>query len=277
MADFRQIHTRIWEDAWFSDLSPNGKLLFIYLFSNSQTSICGIYELTIKTMSYHTGLSRETINQLLAEFEKSEKVYYRDGFIWVKNLRKYNETDSGKVFGKIVKDLRGIPAGELKQMYCEYHKIPYRYPIDTTPEKYPETETETETIQIQIQKRDRKETDTDTETPADRVSEEIQETPYPIPPELELYREVTGGLLPDYMNEQRVKENILAIRTRLKNPPREVLREYLGKKYAEWCASKTVDGKPYNPTNPKWLEWGITNFTPAAPTKPKERTFAEVY
>ncbi len=44
MADFRNIHTHIWKDAWFCELQPDEKLLFIYLFSNERASVCGMYE-----------------------------------------------------------------------------------------------------------------------------------------------------------------------------------------------------------------------------------------
>jgi len=52
MADYRQIHTRIWKDSWFIELEPCDKLLFIYLFSNERASVSGIYDISIKVMAF---------------------------------------------------------------------------------------------------------------------------------------------------------------------------------------------------------------------------------
>lgn len=145
MAEYRQIHTRIWKDDWFSELPLDAKILFIYLFSNEQAEVGGVYELPIKYMSFETGVSQGRIAELISEFEIEKKVYYRNGWVWVVNLRKYNESGSNKVAIRIEKDLASLPDGELKEMYCKYYKIPYRYPIDTL--SIPvctETETETE-------------------------------------------------------------------------------------------------------------------------------------
>jgi len=40
MAKKRYITDIIWSDTWFEELEPNEKLLFIYLLTNQQVSIC---------------------------------------------------------------------------------------------------------------------------------------------------------------------------------------------------------------------------------------------
>ncbi|MEN6510672.1 MAG: hypothetical protein ABFD00_02435, partial [Chloroherpetonaceae bacterium] len=138
MAEFRQIYTRIWKDNWFSSLENEEKLFFIYLFSNEMAEVGGIYELQIKYMALETGIPEEKISIYLEKFEKDKKVFYRDGWVWVKNLRRYSETGSEKIKTRIFNLLDGVPDCELKKMYCDYYKIPYQYHIDTvsTPEKY---------------------------------------------------------------------------------------------------------------------------------------------
>jgi len=139
MAEFRQIYTRIWKDEWFSNLEPESKLFFIYLFSNEMAEVGGIYELPLKYMPFETGIKKDKILSYLEQFEKDQKVFYRDGWIWVVHLRKYNETDSSKIIKRIQKILDNVPGGELKYNYCKYYDIPYEYPIDTlsTPLEYP--------------------------------------------------------------------------------------------------------------------------------------------
>jgi len=132
MANYRQIHVSIWKDDWFLDLEIGEKLFFVYLFSNELASLAGIYKLPLRVMSFETGIDLLLIQDYLEKFEKSDKVYYRDWIIWVKNLRKYNQ-GSQKVDIRIQKDIDEIPYCKLKGMYLLYfpQNIPYGYHIDT--------------------------------------------------------------------------------------------------------------------------------------------------
>lgn len=140
MANYRQIHVKMWkQDGWFLDLGPMEKLLFIYCFSNECASIAGIYELPRRVIEFETGLSSEFVTKTLQDFERDGKVYYQDGVIWVKNLRKYNENTSPKVLTRIENDIASIPDCELKRQYIQYHNG-----IDTVSIPEPETGSEHE-------------------------------------------------------------------------------------------------------------------------------------
>ena len=121
MADYRQIHTKIWKDGWFIDLSDQEKLLFIYLFSNERASIAGMYELPVKIMSFETGMDRKVVEAALAKFSKAGKVHYENGLVWVVNLRKYNENSSPKVAARLCKDLATISDCQLKRRYLAFY------------------------------------------------------------------------------------------------------------------------------------------------------------
>lgn len=123
MANYRQIHVSIWKDEWFLDLEPQDKLLFIYLFSNENTSLSGIYKLPIRVIAFETGLDTKYISDALTRFSKAGKVYYESGVVWVVNMRRYHETKSGKVQQRINADIAMIPDCPLK--------IQYLYSIDT--------------------------------------------------------------------------------------------------------------------------------------------------
>lgn len=86
----RSINTKIWDDEWFEDLSSEQKLVFLYLLTNQNTNILGIYQLSIKRIAYDTDLSKETVRKALEDFEKVGKVFYlEDNYIvlvnWLKN------------------------------------------------------------------------------------------------------------------------------------------------------------------------------------------------
>jgi hypothetical protein len=134
MAEYRQIHTRIWKDSWFLSLEPAHKLLFIYLFGNERASVAGIYELPLPVICFETGLDESVVQAGLAVFIQAGKVLYENDVVWVVNLRKYNDSGSGKVRVKIDKDIAAVPAGIVKTLYIEHYQS--RYPIQ--PMKQPQ-------------------------------------------------------------------------------------------------------------------------------------------
>ncbi len=137
------------EDDWFMDLPTDGKLLWIYLFSNPSASVAGIYRLSLRTMANETGLSPARINETLAYFDVSGKAHFRDGVVWVVKMREHQQTRSKTVQERIAKDVASIPKDNpLYGMYCA------RYPIDT--------------VSIPIA------TDTDTDTVTDTETDTIQ-------------------------------------------------------------------------------------------------------
>lgn len=135
MANFRQVHTRIWKDNWFLELDPTHKLFFIYLFTNECASISGIYELSKRVMSFESGLMMSEIDAAFEAFGQANKAFYQDGVVWVRNLRKYHETQSPKVQSKIQADVDAVKECELKVIYCKEYGIdrvsipPYTYSV----------------------------------------------------------------------------------------------------------------------------------------------------
>jgi hypothetical protein len=117
MANYRQIHVSIWKDEWFLDLEPRDKLLFIYLFSNENASLSGLYKLPMKVIAFETGLEVKYITDALARFSKANKVHYENGIVWVVNMRRYHETKSSKVQQRISNDIVSIPDCPLKIRY----------------------------------------------------------------------------------------------------------------------------------------------------------------
>lgn len=92
MATYRQIHVRMWKDQWFLGLKPLWKLLFVYLFSNEEAHLSGVYELPFRAMVFETGLGPKLIREALAYFQACGKVWYEEetGQVFVRNLMRYN-------------------------------------------------------------------------------------------------------------------------------------------------------------------------------------------
>ncbi|MDN3658921.1 hypothetical protein QWZ08_24975 [Ferruginibacter paludis] len=108
MAIFRKVHVDIWRDAFFESLTPEQKFFFIYLLTNSKTTQCGIYEITVRQISFDTGYNEDTVQKLLDFFIKCDKVFYSSTSkeIAIKNWKKYNDSTSPKVKACVFKELK---------------------------------------------------------------------------------------------------------------------------------------------------------------------------
>lgn len=137
MMAYRQIHTQIWKDTWFLDLEPQEKLLFIYLFSNDNTNLIGLYEISLKIIAFETGLDMQTVKACFDKFQAAGKVVYEGGYLWVVNLRRYNENRSPHVLKRIEFEISQIPSTPLKIRYQQANNMPIDS-IDTVSPPYDE-------------------------------------------------------------------------------------------------------------------------------------------
>ena len=100
MSKQRYIDTKFWQDNYIIDKDPIEKLLFLYLLTNPLTNILGIYEISIKTIAFDTGIDSEMVLKILERFEKDDKVKYFKGHIALKNFTKHQKNNP-----KINKDI----------------------------------------------------------------------------------------------------------------------------------------------------------------------------
>jgi hypothetical protein len=89
MSKLRSVSTAFWSDPFIEDLTPSEKLLFLYLITNDKTNMLGIYEVSIKKISFDTGLNKDIIEKSLKEFERLSKVKYIKNHIILVNFMKH--------------------------------------------------------------------------------------------------------------------------------------------------------------------------------------------
>lgn len=78
-----------WKDLWFSNLSPQAKLLFFYFVENCDNA--GFFEVNKKFMLFYTGLTEEQLMEAGTELKKSY-IKSQDGTkLWFKNFLKYQK------------------------------------------------------------------------------------------------------------------------------------------------------------------------------------------
>ena len=130
MATYRQIHTHIWDDPHFEELSPHAKLVFIYSFSNKHRNEAGLYNITVRKLAFETGLSLQDAEEAIKEIESYDMIRYDwdNHVLWAKNSLKYQSVSS-KCVVAILKNLTTI-SSPIVQEYKEYYKD-ILYPIDT--------------------------------------------------------------------------------------------------------------------------------------------------
>lgn len=89
MAKLRSLSTAFWSDPFIEDLTPQQKLLFVYLVTNDKTNMLGIYESTIRKMSFETSINKSDIEKALKEFQDKGKVKYIDNYVVLVNYMKH--------------------------------------------------------------------------------------------------------------------------------------------------------------------------------------------
>jgi len=89
MSKLRSVSTGFWSDPFIEDLTPNQKLLFLYLITNEKTNMLGIYEASIKKISFETDIKKDVVQDALKLFEKKGKVRYADNFVIITNYLKH--------------------------------------------------------------------------------------------------------------------------------------------------------------------------------------------
>lgn len=98
MARYRKIDPRIWNDAKFSRLSNEAKLLFIYLLTSPQTQMIGAVPMRAESVAAELGYDAKRYGIRYRELYDMGIVEYDErGLFWVKNYLKYNSPDNSKV------------------------------------------------------------------------------------------------------------------------------------------------------------------------------------
>lgn len=89
MAKQRYIKDSFWTDPYIEKCTPDEKLVFLYLLTNPQCNIAGVYEIRTKRIAYETGYDIEVIETILNRFQVDNKVILVEDYIIVVNHVKH--------------------------------------------------------------------------------------------------------------------------------------------------------------------------------------------
>ena len=111
----RIIHTRIWQDGWFTSITRSSRLLFIYLLTCESNNICGIFEIPDRNILFDTGLNQSELDQ--AKKDLKEKVIFYEGWIKILNTEKYNNyVTNPKLEKAFNRELSVVPSKTIEYM-----------------------------------------------------------------------------------------------------------------------------------------------------------------
>lgn len=122
MAKSRLINTKFWADSFVQYLDVEAKLLFLYFLTNEHTNICGIYEISIRTILFETGLARNRLYKAMDRL--SSRIKYKDGWVSIKNFQKHQQNNP-KVQAGIKAELSRIPTIVYDSLSIDYDSLPH--------------------------------------------------------------------------------------------------------------------------------------------------------
>lgn len=179
MATQRYISTAFWSDKWIRTLNPSDRYLYMYLLTNPQTNIAGVYQITMDRIAFDTGYDERTLRPMFDRFAEAGKVvFYQDEWLiiptWPKHQRHEGRSKIASGIESVLKQLPGEIIRELKRVGYQYpmdkisishayhmDKVSIPYTYDTN---YSDTDLDTDT-------------DTDTDTEKD-TEERVAEAPH---------------------------------------------------------------------------------------------------
>lgn len=117
MATRRYIATSFWDDQWIQNLSPQGKLLYLYLLTNPLTNISGIYKISLKRICFDTGFDLNTVKNHLQLFEDERKAFCIGEYIAIPAWPRYqNWKEKAKIRDGIISELQDLPEEVLASL-----------------------------------------------------------------------------------------------------------------------------------------------------------------
>lgn len=94
MAKLRSVNTHFWEDDFVTELTPDEKLLFLYLLTCPQSNIAGAFEVTDRRIVFDTGLGLAVVAAGLGVLVKAGKVVRLGSWVILVNHHKNQQLNA---------------------------------------------------------------------------------------------------------------------------------------------------------------------------------------
>lgn len=105
----RVVHTGFYNDEKILSMPHNDRCVYLYLITNEQINICGIYPVSPRRIGFDLDLPVEGIMESLISLEKRGRIAYKDGWVCILRSDKYSSYTGEKNDVARVKELSKVP------------------------------------------------------------------------------------------------------------------------------------------------------------------------
>lgn len=136
MSKHRVVKSDFWVDDYVEQLMMKERYLFLYLLTNPNTNILGIYQTTLKRMAFETGMEEDQIESILLKFKNDDKVHYINNYILLVNFQRHQSLNPTikkgiqKLFDSLPKTVVDFILSKKSRIYdrlSTVYLIDYRY------------------------------------------------------------------------------------------------------------------------------------------------------
>jgi hypothetical protein len=121
MAKYRPVVCQFWNDPDIEKLSPEAKLLFLFLCTNDSTTESGIYEISDKRIMERTGLSKEKLLQ--SKEALGDKVVWDNDVVFVRSFLKRNSRGRPELIElSIINDIKSVKSSKCWQDFVKSYQ-----------------------------------------------------------------------------------------------------------------------------------------------------------
>ena len=82
----RNFDTGYWSDPFVQGLTMEAKLLFVYIWTNRHCNQAGLYEISLRSISFETGIALKTLPSVLKSLSPKVEWYPDRDLIWIKSF-----------------------------------------------------------------------------------------------------------------------------------------------------------------------------------------------
>jgi hypothetical protein len=116
----KYINDTFWSDNYIERISPDHKLIFLFLLTNPLCNLAGVYEITAKRIGFGTGYDPDVVEVVLQKFEKDHKIKRIDDWIILVNHRKNQSFNPSMITG-LEKIVAALPEN-IRNIYNDIFK-----------------------------------------------------------------------------------------------------------------------------------------------------------
>lgn len=128
----RVVHSKLWKDEFFADLTASEKVAFLYFLTNERINVLHCYEVSSRELRFDTGLTDAQLHQAKEKFQQAGKMYFFNDWVFLKNASKYQKYE-GETNDKAKEKIRETMNSETAHWFTQVSDTNFE-PIDTNDE-----------------------------------------------------------------------------------------------------------------------------------------------